>query len=62
VLHGSALQHALLERLRAAARPMPTLELRDLLKVRKATLLDALRDLAARGLVRHDALGWTAAP
>jgi len=54
----SPLQQAVLERLRLAARPVPTNELRDLLKVRKATLLDALHDLAARSLVRHDTLGW----
>ena len=55
------LQAAVLELLRRAKRPLPTLALRDALKVRKATLLDTLRSLRDAGLVvRHDD-GWAVA-
>ena len=37
---------AVLERLRPSRRPLSTVELRDLLKVRKASLLEALNSCA----------------
>lgn len=53
------LQAALLELLRRSKRPVPTLALRDALKVRKATLLDTLHSLRNAGqLVRYQD-GWS---
>jgi hypothetical protein len=54
-----SLRHAILERLRG--RPLSTVELRDLLKVRKASLLQALNQLRADRLVRRADQGWTLA-
>lgn len=52
------LRASLVDLLVAARRPATTLELRDTLKVRKATLLSALEDLRARGIVTRADGGW----
>ena len=49
---------AVLERLRPSRRPLSTVELRDLLKVRKASLLEALNELRAGRLVMRSDQGW----
>ena len=56
-----SLAQAILDRLRPTRRPLPTVELRDLLKVRKATLLDALNDLRSAGLIQRAVDGWIVA-
>ncbi|MGZ6135676.1 MAG: AAA family ATPase [Myxococcaceae bacterium] len=63
VLGGEAspLPEAILERLRSSRRPLATVELRDMLKVRKASLLDALNGLRSRSLVRRVQQGWVLA-
>lgn len=48
----------LVELLRRARRPQTTVALRAALRVRKAHLLEALRDLQQRGLVVRDDAGW----
>lgn len=55
------LQTRVVERLRTAARPQSAQALRDVLRVRKADLLTALRALAGRGGVTKTADGWTIA-
>ena len=55
------LQAAVLECLQRALAPQPTASLRDALKVRKASLLQALRELQARGLVKRQEDGWATA-
>lgn len=57
----TALGDAVLERLRAVTRPLSSVELRDLLKVRKASLLEALNELRSRRLVRRTERGWSLA-
>jgi AAA domain len=52
------LQARVVDRLRAAPHPQPTQQLRDVLRVRKADLLAALRALAHRGLVARTEHGW----
>jgi hypothetical protein len=52
------IQASVLDQLAAAPRPYSTLELRDLLKVRKASLLSALEHLRAAGSVTRDKEGW----
>jgi hypothetical protein len=52
------LQARVVDRLRAAPHPQPTLQLRDALHVRKADLLSALRALADRGIVARTEHGW----
>lgn len=53
------LHAAILRRLSASPRPQTTSHLRDQLRVRKATLYDALKQLANTGLVvRHEQGGW----
>jgi biotin operon repressor len=54
-----SLRDAVLERLRG--RPLSTVELRDLLKVRKASVLQALSELRSDGLVQRADHGWTLA-
>ena len=49
---------AVLERLRQSRRPLSTVELRDLLKVRKASLLETLSELRASRLVQRADEGW----
>jgi hypothetical protein len=56
-----SLREAVLERLRSTRRPLSTVELRDLLKIRKASLLEALTELRAGGLVQRADDGWTLA-
>jgi biotin operon repressor len=51
-----SLRGAVLERLRS--RPLSTVELRDLLKVRKASVLQALSALRSDGLVQRADHGW----
>ena len=46
------------ERLHSTSHPQSTYALRDALRVRKADLLAALRELEARRLVTRTALGW----
>jgi len=58
--HGGVLEAAILERL-SSGRPYTTLELRDLLKIRKATLIDALDKLRAEKLVVRAPTGWSLA-
>lgn len=53
------LREAVLERLRS--RPLSTVELRDLLKVRKASVLQALHELRADRLVQRADQGWALA-
>jgi hypothetical protein len=53
-----SLRQAVVERLRPSRRPLSTVELRDLLKVRKASLLEALHQLRASRLVRRTDQGW----
>jgi hypothetical protein len=53
------LQARVVEHLHATPRPQPTEALRVALRVRKADLLAALRDLADRGLVAKTEHGWT---
>ncbi len=53
------LEARIVERLRAAPRPQPALQLRAALRIRKADLLTALRALAERGLVIKSPHGWT---
>jgi len=50
---------AVLERLRSTRRPLSTVELRDLLKVRKANLLEALNELRSGRLVQRADQGWS---
>jgi hypothetical protein len=57
-LEADPLHAAILERLRLSGRPVPGLQLRDALKVRKANLLEALRALRTRGLVQREEQGW----
>lgn len=52
----------LLDHLRLSKRPLSTVELRNLLKVRKASLLDALRLLRASGSVQRLESGWALPP
>jgi len=54
-----SLRDAVLERLRS--RPLSTVELRDLLKVRKASVLQTLNELHADRLVQRTDHGWTLA-
>jgi biotin operon repressor len=56
------LRAALLDRLSAATRPLMGVELREALKVRNATLLEALKTLQARGLIVRDAAGGYSFP
>jgi hypothetical protein len=56
-----SLRDAILERLQPSRRPISTVELRDMLKVRKATLLDALNELATDRLVQRSERGWACA-
>lgn len=56
-----SLRDEILERLRPSRRPLSTAQLRDQLKVRKATLLEALNELRAERLVRRDEQGWALA-
>jgi len=56
-----SLRATVLDRLRSTRRPLSTVELRDLLKVRKASLLEALNDLRADGLVQRADDGWSLA-
>jgi hypothetical protein len=53
-----SLRELVLERLRSTRRPLSTVELRDLLKVRKASLLEALTELRSGGLVQRADEGW----
>lgn len=53
------LSDAILERLRSVPRPQSTAALRNVLKVRKATLVAALEALQHRGLVTRAPAGWT---
>lgn len=54
------LHAAILRRLSASPRSQTTSHLRDQLRVRKATLYDALKQLADSGLVvRHEQGGWS---
>jgi len=55
------LRDAVLAHLQAAKRPLTTVYLRDQLKVRKANLLEVLRELRSNGLVLHAAEGWALA-
>jgi len=55
------LRDAVLARLRSASRSLPTVKLRDQLKVRKAKLLEVLHELRANGVVQHTAQGWALA-
>jgi len=57
--HPGSLRDAVLARLRGP--PRSTAELRDLLKVRKATLLETLHELRSDHLVERDDRGWTLA-
>lgn len=57
-----ALETQILDGLRRGRRPQTTVELRAALCVRKAKLLDALRRLKQRGLVRRDEAGWVFVP
>ena len=57
----SPLRATILDRLRSTRRPLSTVELRDLLKIRKASLLEALNDLRADGLVQRADGGWSLA-
>ena len=52
------LKDAILRRLRTTKRPHTTAYLRDLLKVRKATLLEALEAFRTRGLIERQEQGW----
>ena len=61
IANGDPLHARVLERLRAVSRPHSTQALRDVLRVRKADLLTALRALADRGLVTKTTDGWTIA-
>jgi hypothetical protein len=56
------LQRAILEWLARSARPMPTAELRELLRTRKQTLVGALEDLRGRGKIDRDLGGWRLLP
>ncbi|HTP28340.1 MAG TPA: AAA family ATPase [Anaeromyxobacteraceae bacterium] len=58
---GSAynLRDAVLARL--GPRPLPTVKLREQLKVRKAKLLEVLREFRANGIVQHTVQGWALA-
>jgi len=53
------LEGQLLELLRRVARPHSAAELRDVLRIRKAKLLDLLHRLEQQGLVSRGAGGWT---
>jgi hypothetical protein len=54
------LEAAILARLQAIRQPQATIALRDTLKVRKSTLIDALDRLHSRGsIAREPAGGWT---
>jgi len=53
-----ALHHAVLEYLRQSNRPLSTTELRDLLRRRKADVVQALRELQADGTIDRDLYGW----
>lgn len=55
------LRACLLDYLAASHRPVTTTELRGFHKVRKATLLKALEDLRARGVVERSDSGWSLA-
>ena len=61
IANGDPLHARVLERLRAVSRPHSTQALRDVLRVRKADLLTALRALADRGVVTKTTDGWTIA-
>jgi hypothetical protein len=52
------LRAAVLEKLREKKRPSSARELRDALRVRKTSLLDALRALASQGLIARRPEGW----
>lgn len=54
-----ALQTQALEHLRAAAQPVPTVQLRDRLGRRKADVVRALEQLQLRGYVQRTSSGWT---
>ena len=55
------LEASLVDHLTATPRPLSTVELRDTLKVRKATVIAALDALRARGVVTRSDAGWTLA-
>lgn len=54
-----ALQAQLLDQLRAAAQPVPTVQLRDRLGRRKADVVRALEHLQLRGCLQRTSGGWT---
>lgn len=54
----NALAQAILARLSASPRGISTAQLRNVLKVRKATLIAELEALRDRGLIRRSGIGW----
>jgi hypothetical protein len=54
-----SLRDAVLAHLQEAHRPLSTLVLRDALKVRKTSLLEALRELDSLGRVQRSLQGWS---
>lgn len=52
------LRAAIVERLRSSSRPESTVGLRDHLKVRKSTLVEALEALRANGVITRSRNGW----
>ncbi len=56
------LHRAILEWLARSARPMSTVELRDLLRTRKKTLIDTLDQLRGQGRIDRKAGGWVLLP
>lgn len=53
---------AILERLRLVPRPQSTVALRNVLKIRKASLVAALEALSREGLVMRSSAGWSPGP
>jgi hypothetical protein len=58
----ASLQEAVLAHLEMTRRPLTTPELRDALKVRKASLLEALRRLVSARQITRSADGWAPLP
>ncbi len=54
-----SLHRAILEHLEMARRPQSALAIRNAVKVRKAFLIAALRELQKQGLVKQTSAGWT---
>ena len=54
-----ALHAAVLERLHIVARPQSTTALRNVIKVRKATLVGVLQALEQQGRIERTTVGWT---